>query len=202
MSILKAARRIFGIQIEPESLKRVADAVRPQPAAKFLVFGVGNDSALWFFMNYRGRTVFLEDNWGWLNQIRVRYPYLTIEQVTYSSHRGSWRRLLGDDEALRMELPAHVLEEDWDVILVDAPSGVADSSPGRMESIYMAAQMLAEGGRCFIHDCHREVETAYADKYFGEEGYRTHGLMREYEVGRKASDDEPTTTRSAEIGRT
>ena len=41
--------------------------------------------------------------------------------------------------------------------------------PGRMSSIYMASKMIEKGGYVFVHDCEREVERAYVDRFLKEE---------------------------------
>ena len=68
-------------------------------------------------------------------------------------------------------MPEDTANEKWDVILVDAPSGylTVEEQPGRMASIYMAKQLIEEGGIIFVHDCEREVEAIYTDKFLGKE---------------------------------
>ena len=56
----------------------------------------------------------------------------------------------------------------WDVIVVDGPSGYSAFSSGRMKSIYAASQLVAPGGRVFVHDCERPVEAAFASRYLGD----------------------------------
>ncbi|MDS9950744.1 MAG: transcriptional repressor [Planktomarina sp.] len=39
--------------------------------------------------------------------------------------------------------------------LVDAPAGVYNADPGRMQSIYWASQLVSPCGDVFVHDVHR-----------------------------------------------
>ena len=68
---------------------------------------------------------------------------------------------------LKLSLPDNIAKRSWDVVLVDGPTGGADSDPGRMQAIHMASELVAPGGCVAVHDCDRELETAYAEKYFG-----------------------------------
>ncbi|KAM7250020.1 hypothetical protein ACFE04_021903 [Oxalis oulophora] len=51
----------------------------------FLVFGLGHDSLMWSSLNFGGRTVFLEEDEAWIEQIRRRFPMLESYHVSYDS---------------------------------------------------------------------------------------------------------------------
>jgi len=40
--------------------------------------------------------------------------------------------------------------------------------PGRMYSIYMASKLVKDGGYVLVHDCCREIEIAFSDKFLKE----------------------------------
>ncbi|NEN93490.1 MAG: TIGR01627 domain-containing protein, partial [Okeania sp. SIO3H1] len=140
-------------------------------------FGVGKDSLLWLGVNRGGKTLFLEDDKDWLNQVKVGCEN-SIEAylVEYGTRVYLWKSLLEEysqgNDCLLMVLPEKVLLTKWDFILVDAPAGYSEEKPGRMKSIYMAAKLAMESGNTdiFIHDCDREVENIYSD-YFFDKGY-------------------------------
>ena len=161
----------------------------------FLVFGLGFDSPMWAALNHGGRTVFLEEDASWIADVRSKHPSLESYHVTYDT-------VLTDADAL-LELrdhPACVAQPDlasaaeascrlalrglppvfheleWDLIMVDAPTGWTPQSPGRMGAIYtagMAARARRPGDGptdVFVHDVDRPVEDAFS-KAFLCEGY-------------------------------
>src|SRR5207302_10994417 len=74
--LLAAMRRLNGIQLTARQLARITAAVRSHPGCRLLVFGLGNDSAYWHAINRGGRTVFLEDDAGWMRTVLARHPEL------------------------------------------------------------------------------------------------------------------------------
>jgi len=159
------------IILSPPEIALIRQFVLSKNACRFLVFGLGNDSVYWHKMNKRGITHFLEDNSEWNSKVVTRYPYLNCTLITYHTQRHEWRSLLNQPDKLYIPLPDEVLQDKWDVILVDAPAGNEDLTPGRMQSIFMAAKLAKVSGHCeiFVHDCHREVESTYSDRFLGPE---------------------------------
>src|SRR5690606_8636165 len=90
-----------------------------------------------------------------------------VHLVQYGTQRRFWRALLDDEDRLAMDLPHDVFARHWDVIIVDAPAGFDDTTPGRMKSIYAASRLARPGTRVFVHDCERPVEDAFTSKYLG-----------------------------------
>jgi uncharacterized protein (TIGR01627 family) len=68
-----------------------------------------------------------------------------------------------------------VIAENWDVIFVDAPPGGSRRRSGRMKSIYTAAVLARRSTDVdvLVHDCHREVEQAYSERFLGPERLRS-----------------------------
>lgn len=164
-------------------LAAVVAAVRQRPGCRLLVFGLGNDSPFWAAVNRRGRTVFLEDDPAWREAVCRRHPELIARQVRYGTRLPEWRELLGRPAELEMSLPEGVGFGEWDVVLVDGPAGWADSTPGRMKSIYAAARLAASGGDVFVHDCDRPAECAYSDRYLtAPRLVATVGKLRHYRM--------------------
>jgi glucuronoxylan 4-O-methyltransferase len=168
--LLAAMRKLNGIQLTAPQLARITETVRSHPGCRLLVFGLGNDSAYWNAVNRGGHTVFLEDDADWLRTVLDRHPELTAFAVRYTTKRTECQALLDQPERLRLDLPEAVGEVRWDVILVDAPAGWHDNAPGRMQSIVAAARLAAPGGDVFVHDCHREVERVYCDRFLPAAG--------------------------------
>ena len=59
--------------------------------------------------------------------------------------------------------------------------------PGRMQSIYMASKLARENGNTdvFVHDCDRQIENAYANRFLGQENLACEvERLRHYRIGR------------------
>lgn len=181
--ILRTMRRVNGIQLSAPELRTIALTVRRKAPCRFLIFGFGNDAPFWMRLNRRGTTVFLEDDEEWLRQSVRRNPEATVHYVAYETLRPQWRVLLDAPDSLVMKLPEMVEGTRWDVILVDAPTGWSDATPGRMKSIYLASRLVATDGDVFVHDCDREVERAYCDRFLHADNLVAEiKLLRHYRV--------------------
>jgi glucuronoxylan 4-O-methyltransferase len=161
----------------------------------FLVFGLGFDSPMWAALNHGGRTVFLEEDASWIASVRSKHPALESYHVTYDTVLTESDALLelrehpacvaqpdlasAADASCRLALrglPPVFHEVQWDLIMVDAPTGWTPQAPGRMGAIYTAgmaarARRPGEGATdVFVHDVDRPVEDAFS-KAFLCEGY-------------------------------
>lgn len=168
---LSAVRKLHRIQLSPDELSSFLGRLAARCPCNLLVFGVGNDSVLWMRMNRGGNTVFLEHHEGWLRKVRERIPDLRAHLVRYGTERRQWKDLIDSRDRLAMRLPDDVEDLKWDVVLVDAPPGSHDDEPGRMKSIVAAARLVAPGGEVFVHDCHREVEATFCDRFLRSERF-------------------------------
>lgn len=160
---------LAGVILEVEELRPIVEAIRRRRDGSLLVFGCGHDSVFWEKVNRHGHTAFVEDDPEWAGRARAQLVRAQVHLVRYGTQRRFWRELLDDEDGLAMELPDDVLDRHWDVIIVDAPAGFDDTTPGRMKSIYAASRLARPGTRVFVHDCERPVEDAFASKYLGRE---------------------------------
>lgn len=167
----------------------ITDIVAEKAPGNFLIFGVGKDSPFWIEVNKNGKTVFLEDNHDWLNQVRASCSEIDAYSVSYNTTRRRWLDLLAQHaqgiECLLMELPDRIWETKWDFIFVDAPAGYKDEVPGRMQSIYTAALLAFNSGDTdvFVHDCDRLVETIYSGYFLHDENLVTQvGKLKHYQT--------------------
>lgn len=181
---LRFAGRLAGIQITAAEMRPMVASLKRKRPCNLLVFGLGFDSIFWTALNAGGKTVFLEAHDGWYNMVLKRSPHLRAHLVRYGTRIHQWRELLDTPERLTMEFPQEVENTHWDVILVDAPSGWNAESTGRMKSIFAASRLADAACDVFVHDCDREVEKVYADRYLRPENLRAEiGLMRHYRSG-------------------
>ena len=155
------------IQLQPSELRPIIKEISARPGCSLLVFGCGNDSVLWERANRDGTTAFLEDDPEWLKLVRARLTKAEAHLVRYGTKRSDWAALLNSPDRLRLDLPAEISSRRWEVVLVDGPAGFDDEQPGRMKSIFAAAELVAPGGCVFVHDCDRQVEREYAARYLG-----------------------------------
>ncbi|CAH9082224.1 unnamed protein product [Cuscuta europaea] len=172
--------------------------------SNFLVFGLGHDSLMWHTLNYGGKTVFLEEDEDWIQQIKRRFPMLESFHVSYDSKVNQASQLMEvgkgpectsiSDPRYSMcqlalkGLPSVVYEVQWDLIMVDAPTGYHEEAPGRMAAIYTAGMMARnreDGGETevFVHDVNRVVEDQFS-KAFLCEGYmkKQEGRLRHFTI--------------------
>ncbi|CAI9764109.1 unnamed protein product [Fraxinus pennsylvanica] len=172
--------------------QRILDKKSP---CSFLVFGLGHDSLMWTALNYGGRTVFLEEDKSWIEQIKKQLPSLESYHVAYDTKVTQADELLeiGIKEECNVvsdprfsrcklalkDLPNEVYDIEWDLIMVDAPTGYHDEAPGRMKAIYTAGLISRnrENGETdvFVHDVDRVVEDKFSKTFLCE------GYLREQE---------------------
>jgi len=180
-------RKLNGIQLSTMQIKVICKTIKRKTPCKLLVFGLGNDSHFWSSLNQNGTTFFLEDNKDWFQKISKSSKNIKAFLVNYDTKRENWKSMLEDTSLLEMTLPDEVEKEAWDIILVDAPTGWNDQTPGRMKSIFLSSKLIKNSGDVFIHDCDREVEKTYCDKFLQKENLKTEiiapiGLLRHYHI--------------------
>ncbi|GMI70651.1 glucuronoxylan methyltransferase1 [Hibiscus trionum] len=199
-----------------QTLKEIsvtAKILEKKSPCNFLVFGLGHDSLMWSSLNYGGRTVFLEEDEAWIEQIRRRFPMLESYHVTYDSKvnqaenlmdvgRGPECRTIADPKHSMCQLalkglPSEVYDIKWELIMVDAPTGYYEDAPGRMSAIYTAGMMARnkEKGETdvFVHDVNRVVEDKFSIAFLCE-GYmkKQQGRLRHFRIpSHKDSSETP-----------
>ncbi|CAL4911186.1 unnamed protein product [Urochloa decumbens] len=183
-------------QLTRAELSLAAHALTSRPAPRnLLVFGLGRDTALWAALNHGGRTVFLEEDASWIAAARAAHPPglgLEAYHVAYDTvlaDAGALLRLRDDPACVAQPdlaaaiaascglvprgLPDVFGEVEWDVILVDAPTGYDPTRPGRMGAIY-AAGMAARARRpgattdALVHNVDRPVEDMFSRAFLCE----------------------------------
>lgn len=184
---LSRMRKYNAIQLGTEQLKAICAAIKSKAPCNLLVFGLGNDSAFWSILNKGGVTIFLEDDHTWFREITKRFKNIKAFPVHYDTQRKDWKTYLNDTSLLKMTLPDAVEKEKWDVILVDAPAGYTDETPGRMSSIFLSSKLIRHAGDIFVHDCEREVEDAFCNTFLKSENLKMEiqaqfGLLRHYHM--------------------
>lgn len=190
-----------------QTLKEIsvtAQVLEKKSPCNFLVFGLGHDSLMWATLNHGGRTVFLEEDEAWIEQIRRRFPTLESYHVTYDSKvneadglmdvgKGPECTAIGNPRYSMCQLalkglPSEVYDVKWDLIMVDAPTGYYEEAPGRMTAIYTAGMMARnreEGAETdvFVHDVNRLVEDKFSKAFLCEDYMREQeGRLRHFRI--------------------
>jgi hypothetical protein len=173
------------IVLSTKQLKAICATLKKRTPCRLLVFGLGNDSLFWLTLNRDGLTVFIEDDKNWFEKITKKSKGIKAFLVHYGTQRKDWKKLLENTSLLKTILPDDIEKEEWDIILVDGPKGWGDETPGRMKSIFLASRLIGKSGEIFVHDCDREVEDAYCNKFLGENNLKMEyrdpiGFLRHY----------------------
>ncbi|KAI5655916.1 hypothetical protein M9H77_24709 [Catharanthus roseus] len=189
-----------------QTLKEISVSLRvleKKSPCNFLVFGLGHDSLMWTALNHGGRTVFLEEDKSWIEEIKRQMPSLESYHVVYDTkvtqsdelmEIGSREecKVVEDPRFSKCQLslkgfPNEIYDIEWDLIMVDAPTGWHENAPGRMTAIYTAGLMARnrENGETdvFVHDVDRQIEDKFS-KAFLCEGYlmEQQGRIRHFTV--------------------
>uniref|UniRef100_A0A0V0HEF6 Putative glucuronoxylan 4-O-methyltransferase 3-like n=1 Tax=Solanum chacoense TaxID=4108 RepID=A0A0V0HEF6_SOLCH len=180
------------MQQKQDEISITLKVLEKKSPCNFLVFGLGFDSLMWSSFNHNGRTVFIEENKDWIHKITKEVPSLEAYQYTYETRldqapellsigkrEDSCKKNLGDPRNSKCPLaltnmPKEVYEIEWDLIMIDAPTGSFYDLPGRMKVIYTVGLLARnrENGETdvFVHDCKRYVEDKFSRNFLCE-GY-------------------------------
>ncbi|GAV88872.1 Polysacc_synt_4 domain-containing protein, partial [Cephalotus follicularis] len=181
-------------------LKPISDVLRKcSYPCNFLVFGLTTETLLWKALNHNGRTIFIDENRYYAAYFEELHPEIEAFDVQYTTKMSEMRELIASTkEQIRNEcrpvqnllfsecklgindLPNHVYEVDWDVILVDGPRGDGLETAGRMQAIFTAGVLARskKGGNAkthiFVHDYYRQVERVCGNEFLCKENMLEH----------------------------
>ncbi|KAL4367142.1 hypothetical protein GQ457_05G007280 [Hibiscus cannabinus] len=176
-------------------LKPISDVLRKcSSPCNLLVFGLTQETLLWKALNHNGRTVFIDENRYYAAYYEELHPEIEAFDVQYTTKISETRELIASArEQIRNEcrpvqnllfsecklgindLPNHVYEVDWDVILIDGPRGDGPDGAGRMQPMFTSGVLARskKGGNpkthIFVHDYYREEEKMPGEEFLCKE---------------------------------
>jgi hypothetical protein len=158
-------------QMKVPEYRTIAETVASKCPCNLLVFGVGNDSELWYLSNRGGTTLFVEDCQDWIDHIRRQFSQhpLEIYRHEYSTRVREASNLLWPAKRVT-SVPVPLRRVVWDVIIVDGPMGHRKDDPGRVQPIAWAGRMARASSRpvnIFVHDVHRPTEFLACARFLG-----------------------------------
>lgn len=160
------------VKSNPRQLSRaeystIAKTLLDEGPCRFLSFSTGRDVPLWLRVNRGGHTVFLEHDPKYVQLTKKSTPEAKVYHVKYKTVLRDMEKYFAsgfDRETLSMGLPDSVRSETWDVVFVDGPTGYAQNTPGRFQSIWEASR-LRSAKHIFVHDCNRPAEARSCEAF-------------------------------------
>jgi hypothetical protein len=139
---------------------------------RLLVWGVPDNAEALCEANAGGATVFVHARRNEASDT-LRKRGCTVVSLEYTVSQKEAFRLLDKPSSLTLDLPAEVLDEKFDVIVVSALRP-GEMGPSRMKPIFMSAQLSSDDSHVFVGNYERTVEATYADRFlfpkFGRPG--------------------------------
>jgi hypothetical protein len=158
-------RFILSNQMTLKEYVKICEVIKVKTPCNILVYGLGNDSFLYHFLNKNGYTFFIENDKEWINKIGKKYSYLNYGYFNFpTTVENSLKTKFNSD----VKTP-YIKDKEWDIIIIDGPPGYEKNKPGREIPIKEAAEYFNSSSKSvdvFIHDVNRVLESSACNKFF------------------------------------
>lgn len=174
---------------QKKEFKLLSDLIKRKAPCNLLVFGAEPQYLRLSSINSGGTTILLEDDPDKISAARAKSNTTQIYKIDYQTPAKKAYKLLEharkspacapNPEMLQnsscklalKNLPREVYELEWNVVVVDGPSGHSPEAPGRMGAIYTAS-MIARAGNTtdvLVHDVDRTIEKWFSWEFLCDE---------------------------------
>jgi hypothetical protein len=145
---------------------------------RVLVFGLGHDTPVYrhFVGRAGGKLIFVEESEQWMPKDGTLALHVPAQRWSTRVDGG-----LVETEAL-LPVERQALEEllgegplEFDLVIVDAPTGYAAGCPGRQGACWWASQLVRPGGIVYVDDAERALEAASVARYLAAPGFERAG---------------------------
>lgn len=174
--------------LREKEYRLLSNLISQKAPCNLLIFGIDPQYVSLSSINAGGTTIFLEDDHNKISTLKTNSNTTRAYQVDYQIPAKEAYKLLkharenpdcAPSSKLRLSkcqlalknLPQEVYELQWDVVVVDGPSGSTPDEPGRMAAIYTASMMARNGNitDVVVHDVDRMIEKWFSWEFLCDE---------------------------------
>ncbi len=152
------------IQLSHELIRDMIREISSRSCPRVLIFGLGYDTPLWqrAVEDASGQVVFVEENDTYISM----NPSANVLKVTVEE----WGTKVGNGslqpDTHLLGIHPELVGKEFDVILVDAPTGFSSQRPGRQGACIWASLLASSGAAIYVDDTERLIEARSIKRYF------------------------------------
>ena len=122
-----------------------------------LIFGLKSDSDIW--SRFHSNIYYVENE---EKSIKRYGNNKNIIKTNYQTINSKYLEYMDNSSILFIN---NIPKIEWDLIIIDGPSGFSGKSPGRMSSIYTSSIISNKKTKILLNDIYRDTESIYSEKY-------------------------------------